>query len=92
MERCEVTAKSLGEFARRLSDLQKSCRHEGTEWILLEGAPGHLSARVRVCNVCEKVVESDVDRRLMRSWDRCLIHGTVKEPSGFCPHCAEEWP
>jgi len=93
IDRIEVTASSLrDEFARRLSGLQESCRHQGSEWILLEREPGHLSGRVRVCNSCERILETDRNRRSMSLWNKCPIHGTVKETNGFCPRCAEEWP
>jgi hypothetical protein len=89
----EVTAKTLREeLARRLAGLQESCKHERSAWMPLEWAPGHLSGRVRVCSRCEKILESDVDKRLMRLSNRCPVHGTVKEASGFFPRCAEEWP
>jgi len=88
-----VMAKSLREdLARRLSDLQESCKHEGSEWMPFEWAPGHLSGEVRVCTICEKVLENDSNNspRLLRA--KCPIHGILKEESGFCPRCAEEWP
>jgi hypothetical protein len=91
--RAEATARSLRiEFATRLSSLQESCRHEASAWMPFEWAPGHLSGRVRVCNGCEKILESDSGGLSKGLGGRCLIHGTLKEESGFCPRCAEEWP
>jgi hypothetical protein len=93
IDREEITARTLREeLARRLSNLQESCEHEESEWMPFEWAPGHRSGRVRVCNRCEKILESGEDKRLMRLPNRCPVHGTMKEPSWFCPRCAEEWP
>jgi hypothetical protein len=87
------TAKMLrAEFESRLSQLQESCEHEKSKWMPLEWAPGHLSGRVRVCNRCEKILESDEDKCSISFSKKCSVHGTMTEESGFCPRCAEEWP
>src|SRR5713226_4391758 len=91
MEGSEVTARSLREeFARRLSGLQESCKHERSDWMDFEWAPGHLAGRVRVCKRCEKILEGNKERRLVNLRTKCPVHGTMKDESGFCPSCAEE--
>ena len=54
------SAKGLREeFDKDMQWLQDNCKHEKSEWMGEEWAPGHGTGRVvKVCDCCEKIVES----------------------------------
>ena len=56
----ETTAEELRrEFGARLSQLQDSCNHAKSKWMLMEWAPGHLiPGKNLVCLQCEKILDT----------------------------------
>ena len=53
-----MTAQQLREkFEIDLAKLQEDCKHEESEWMPSELAPGHIFGSVKICNICEKVME-----------------------------------
>jgi len=45
------------EFDKRVSWLQKHCKHEKSSWMISEWAPGHYNGEVLVCLFCNKVID-----------------------------------
>ncbi len=57
----ETTAKILREeFQRRLTHLQGSCKHQKTQWMDMEWAPGHFYGRGLVCLRCEEIIKTKI--------------------------------
>lgn len=55
-----ITAKILREtFEAALRSLQEHCSHENSTVMPYSWAPGHFDGDVRVCDVCEKILEED---------------------------------
>jgi len=56
----ETTAEELRrEFGVRLSQLQDSCNHTKSKWMLMEWAPGHMiPGKNLVCLQCEKILDT----------------------------------
>ena len=56
----DLTAKKIRDKCREdIKKLQKICNHPGSTWMGEEWAPGHGTGRqVKVCDVCEKVLEA----------------------------------
>ncbi len=53
------TAKKIREeFERRLSHLQESCNHERSKWTRVKRTPGQDPGQTRVCQRCEKILET----------------------------------
>lgn len=54
-----MTAKELRDkFEADLKELQDNCEHIKSEWLEHHFAPGHFGGMVRVCDNCEKILES----------------------------------
>ena len=54
------SAKELRvEFERNLKELQDNCPHTVSTWMLSQWAPAHFGPKVKVCNECEKILEQE---------------------------------
>ena len=54
-------AKKMRErHTRELVNLQEACLHENiSDWMPYYWAPAHSCGQVKICNVCEKIIEKD---------------------------------
>lgn len=53
-----MTAEDLRkQYEYKLKELQESCSHDKTTEMMSSWAPGHYGGMVKVCDVCEKVIE-----------------------------------
>lgn len=53
-----TTAQTLrAKFEIELQALQEQCTHDDAEWMESQYAPGHTDGAVKVCLLCEKVLE-----------------------------------
>lgn len=61
------SAKELRkEFKKNLKEFRDNCSHIESTWMMSEWAPGHYGPKVRVCNECEKILEREVWKAVIK--------------------------